>query len=107
MYLPERKPVAHENFSASPQLAHSQPEASSSSKAPMPNFLQFITDPANGGSIAERAWMMKMASEVSRRYEEERETGNFGNQRGGSGEEIAPPAYARQEFNQDKHFPVF
>jgi mitochondrial distribution and morphology protein 34 len=61
--------------------------SSASQSAPLPNFLQFITDPANGGTIVEQAWMMKMASEIARRYQEEREKGNPG------GDAEAPPAY--------------
>lgn len=63
--------------------------STSASRPPIPNFLQFINDPANGGSIAEQAWMMKMAGEIARRYEEEREKGSFGVNKD------APPAYAR------------
>ena len=63
--------------------------STSTSRPPIPNFLQFINDPANGGSIAEQAWMMKMASEIARRYEEEREKGSFGVNKD------APPAYAQ------------
>lgn len=59
------------------------------SRPPIPNFLQFVNDPANGGSIAEQAWMMKMAGEVAKRYGEEREKGSFSVSRD------APPAYAR------------
>jgi mitochondrial distribution and morphology protein 34 len=94
MYLPERKLEVQETFSTPAQVNKSEPASSSSSKPPIPNFLQFITDPANSGSIAEKAWMMNMANEVSRRYEEEREKGNFVNPRVGS-DEVPPPAYAR------------
>ena len=69
-----------------------EPEAAtpstSASRPPIPNFLQFINDPANGGSIAEQAWMVKMAGEIAKRYEEERENGSFGVNKD------APPAYA-------------
>lgn len=61
--------------------------SSPSQNAPLPNFLQFITDPANGGTIVEQAWMMKMAGEIARRYQEEREKGSLG------AEAEAPPAY--------------
>jgi mitochondrial distribution and morphology protein 34 len=62
---------------------------------PLPNFLQFITDPGNGGTIAEQAWMMKMANEISRRYQEEREKGKRAESTAGDrgGEADAPPAY--------------
>jgi len=61
--------------------------SSASHNTPLPNFLQFITDPANGGTIVEQAWMMKMAGEIARRYEEERDKSNPGC------DAEAPPAY--------------
>ena len=71
-------------------------------RSSIPNFLQFITDPDNGGSIAERAWMVKMASEVTRRYEDERAKGTFpsGSKWGsaddtGEREAGPPPAYTK------------
>ena len=65
---------------------------SPSQRGPLPNFLHFITDPANGGSISERAWMMRMASEISRRYEEERSKGRLGGTRP-QDDDLPPPAY--------------
>jgi mitochondrial distribution and morphology protein 34 len=72
-------------------------EAGPSGPPPLPNFLAFATDPSNAGSIAERAWMAKMASEMARRYEEERLKGSFGpvTPRSDDGGDGAPPAYAR------------
>jgi len=65
------------------------------SKVMLPSFLQFVTDPSHGGSIAERAWMMKMASEIARRYEEERLKGSFGPSHPEEVERFPPPAYAQ------------
>lgn len=61
--------------------------ASASHSAPPANFFRSITDPANGGTLVEQAWMVKMAGEIARRYEEAREQGNF------DGDLEAPPAY--------------
>jgi distribution and morphology protein 34 len=96
MYLPERSatPSSQSNSlsgaigSAKDQI-NDPPASASTSRPPIPNFLQFINDPTNGGSIAEQAWMMKMAGEIAKRYEEEREKGRFDL----NGD--APPAYAR------------
>lgn len=63
------------------------------SETPLPNFVQFISDSSNSGSIAERAWMMKMANELAKRYEDEREKGTFGPSREATSS--PPPAYAR------------
>lgn len=97
MYLPEGKPAAREinipqheglhNFSTSEKNVMDTPPPA------LPNFLQFLNDANNSGSIAERAWMMKMTSEMTRRYEEEREKGTFGSSRAATGS--PPPAYAR------------
>lgn len=65
------------------------------SRPPLPNFFQFVTDPSNGGSIAERAWMMKMANEMARRYEDERLKGSFEQFSPREEEPTPPPAYAR------------
>lgn len=96
MYLPERSvtfPSLKSDMSAASGTEKRQAEmttaSSSESMPPIPNFLHFINDPANGGSIAEQAWMMKMAGEIAKRYEEERHKGRFGVNRD------APPAYAR------------
>lgn len=81
-----------------PLAQESAPSSSTSTEPPaIPNFLSFITDSSNSSSIAERAWMMKMAAEVARRYEDERKKGSFGNVSSeiGEHEEIPPPAYAR------------
>lgn len=96
MYLPEAKPARSTNISLHEAL-HSlgTPEKSGADKVlpALPNFLQFINDTNNSGSIAERAWMMKMANEMARRYEEEREKGTFGSSRDATSS--PPPAYAR------------
>lgn len=105
MYLPAREPPlsnqTQESTSSSPQLL-SRPKLSneksdlstspSSSAAPLPNFFQFIADPTNSSSIAEKAWMMKMADEVAAKYEEERQKGSFEAAR--KEEDAPPPAYA-------------
>lgn len=95
MYLPERSATAsslNNTVSAMVGSEKREPEAAtlstSASRPPIPNFLQFINDPANGGSIVEQAWMVKMAGEIAKRYEEERENGSFGVNKD------APPAYA-------------
>jgi mitochondrial distribution and morphology protein 34 len=86
---PEKPPPSQTSPAASdPQISGGQ--------APLPNFMQFLTDPSSNssGSIAERAWMAKMVGEMGRRYEEERAKGTFG----GSYNEASsspPPAYAR------------
>jgi distribution and morphology protein 34 len=96
MYLPERSATFPPQNNAVPAAIgpeKHEPDAATAStsapRPPIPNFLQFINDPANGGSIAEQAWMMKMAGEIAKRYEEERAKGSFGVNRD------APPAYAR------------
>lgn len=92
MILPERPEAAHTQRRSrlTPANREKDQEAgpsSASSNAPLPNFLQLITDPANRGTIVEQAWMMKMAGEIARRYEDEREKSNLG------GDAEAPPAY--------------
>ena len=73
--------------------SHIRPEPH---QPPLPNFLQFVTDSTNASSIAERAWMMKMAGEMARRYEEERTKGSFGVVSSSRSEDVVPPpAYAR------------
>ncbi|KIW72824.1 hypothetical protein PV04_00994 [Phialophora macrospora] len=67
-----------------------------SSRPVLPNFLQFVTNSTNATSIAEQAWMMKMANEMARRYEEERLKGSFGPASPRDEDAIPPPpAYAR------------
>jgi len=70
-------------------------EGPSQQRPPLPNFLQFVTDSTNASSIAERAWMMKMANEMARRYEEERIKGSFGLPSPKEETASPPPAYAR------------
>jgi mitochondrial distribution and morphology protein 34 len=96
MYLPEEKPARNADLSqhqALHQLGSSEKAANGPSQPPLPNFLQFISDTNNSGSIAERAWMMKMANEMAKRYEEERDKGTFGTAREATSS--PPPAYAR------------
>ena len=90
--LPEKADTAHVQL----QSRHSSDRRDKNSEAgpstaghnaPLPNFMQFVTDPGNGGTILEQAWMMKMAGEIARRYQEEREKGNLGR------DTEAPPAY--------------
>ncbi|KAJ9608790.1 ERMES complex subunit [Cladophialophora chaetospira] len=71
------------------------PSQAGPSRPPLPNFLQFVTDSTNASSIAERAWMLKMANEMSRRYEEERNKGVFGSVSPRDEDTNPPPAYAR------------
>lgn len=114
MYLPipERTatpPVEHPASASSPlpprpkmplpEIANTSTSTSpSSSSAPLPNFFQFIADPTNSSSIAEKAWMMKMANEVAAKYEEERLRGSFGmatvRKEKDREEDPPPPAYA-------------
>ena len=97
MYLPERNSVSHtQNAAAAVKSVSEKPKPGPSaaplspSTAPLPNFLQFVQDSGNSSSIAEQAWMVKMASEIARRYQEERERGNLG-----APHREAPPAYAQ------------
>lgn len=97
MILPERSITAVAQNSAEPaaidpeKSGHDPSVASSSrSRPPLPNFLSFVNDPANAASTAEQAWMKKMADELARRYEEEREKGSFV-----VADRDAPPAYAQ------------
>ncbi|ETN39151.1 uncharacterized protein HMPREF1541_05374 [Cyphellophora europaea CBS 101466] len=97
MCLPDDKAAAPEHslsrHNALYDLAASQKTMSGPSQAQLPNFLQFISDSSNSGSIAERAWMMNMASELAKRYEEERTKGTFGHSREATSS--PPPAYAQ------------
>ncbi|KIW35282.1 uncharacterized protein PV07_01986 [Cladophialophora immunda] len=98
MYLLDQKEPPMSQQPAEPKVVVSEKAELHSIPGPsrpaLPNFLQFVADPSNAGSIAERAWMMKMANEMAQRYEEERLKGSFGPV---SREEEAnpPPAYAR------------
>lgn len=96
MYLPDKEPTPDRRLSqheALYQMGSTEKASAESVQPPLPNFLQFINDSNNNSSIAERAWMAKMASEMSRRYEEERSKGTFGLPRSSTGS--PPPAYAR------------
>ena len=91
MYLPERDRLTTQGSASPPNTSRPRvPEKSDSSAVPVPNFFQFIADPSNSSSIAEKAWMMKMANEVVAKYEEERLKGGFGRKV----EDAPPPAYA-------------
>jgi distribution and morphology protein 34 len=93
MYLPEHKERAVSQPDVEPRLqVHEKPGGS---RPPLPNFLSFVADPSNAGSIAERAWMMKMANEMAKRYEEERLKGHFGESTPRDEERLPPPAYAQ------------
>ena len=97
MYLPAKgQHEADDQTGSSSALPARKPidMTSSPPQAPLPNFFQFINDSSNSGSIVERAWMAKMASEMSKRYEEERAKG-FGVGQQGEDERSPPPAYAR------------
>ncbi|KAF7506566.1 hypothetical protein GJ744_011603 [Endocarpon pusillum] len=92
MILPEKPNMTHAQQQARVASAYNEKHqeagpSSAGQNAPLPNFLQFITDPANGGTIVEQAWMVKMAGEIARRYQEEREKINM------AGDAEAPPAY--------------
>lgn len=92
MYLPEKNASASPTQATAPIVAQSSKmeEGESSKPVMLPNLLQFIADPSIEGSIAERAWMAKIFSEVARRYGEEQEKSNFVLK-----DDDAPPAYAR------------
>ena len=97
MFLPPKEPVQ----SPSEQKQALQGPApllertgQSSEQQTIPSFLSFLTDNTQSQSIAERAWMMKMAAEVTRRYDDERKRGNFATPSTLSeSDEPPPPAY--------------
>ncbi|OCT44142.1 Mitochondrial distribution and morphology protein 34 [Cladophialophora carrionii] len=99
MYLADQKapaaPLASEIPTAVDEKA-ALPTRAGPSRPGLPNFMQFVASSTNATSIAEQAWMMKMANEMARRYEEERLKGSFGP--ASPREEDAsppPPAYAQ------------
>ena len=99
MFLPETRQTQSQPQPQSQQLGSHPKEFDRkdsarppSTRPPIPNFLQFITDSSNSSSIAEQAWMMKLANEVARRYQEERHKGTFGSS---SSQDAPPPAYAQ------------
>jgi mitochondrial distribution and morphology protein 34 len=99
MYLEDARSASHTQRPPKPTMQRSwtsdEKSSTGPSSAPLPNFMQFLNESAgSSGSIAEKAWMMKMASEMSRRYEEERAKGSFGPWQPPE-EENPPPAYAR------------
>ena len=102
MYLPEKAPSrntrlsqheALQNFATSEK--QDLADVSQPPRPPLPNFMQFVNESAESGSIAERAWMAKMAAEMSRRYEDERAKGTFAPASGPSRSSTGspPPAY--------------
>ena len=96
VYVTDRNRVDHVPNAYIPESGISEKAALGAavtgvSRPALPNFLQFITDPSNSGSIAEQAWMTKMAAEVARKYEEERQKGSFGLNR----RDAPPPAYTK------------
>ncbi|KAH0840938.1 Mitochondrial distribution and morphology protein [Fonsecaea pedrosoi] len=98
MYLLDQKEPPLPRQPAEPKVVvgeKSEPRPIAGPSRPaLPNFLQFVADASNAGSIAERAWMLKMANEMAHRYEEERLKGSFGPVPREE-ETIPPPAYAR------------
>ncbi|KIW90565.1 uncharacterized protein Z519_09212 [Cladophialophora bantiana CBS 173.52] len=95
--LDQKEPPVLQQATEPKAVAREKPELHSTpgpSRPALSNFLHFVADQSNAGSIAERAWMMKMATEMAQRYEEERLKGSFGPV---AREEEAnpPPAYAR------------
>ncbi|EXJ64679.1 hypothetical protein A1O7_01017 [Cladophialophora yegresii CBS 114405] len=99
MYLAGQKapaaPVASDTTTAAGEKT-AVPARAGPSRPGFPNFMQYVTSSTNATSIAEQAWMMKMANEMARRYEEERLKGSFG--LASPREEDAnppPPAYAQ------------
>lgn len=100
MYLNMGRSTSYHEKPAKPTIQRSWTSDEKSStgptSAPLPNFMQFLNESAtSSGSIAERAWMMKMASEMSRKYEEERAKGSFTPYQPPEDDTTPPPAYAR------------
>jgi distribution and morphology protein 34 len=100
MYMPEGKTEAPGVQNVVQSHAHTTVKQNNQaecgpSRPPLPNFLSFVSDASNGGSIVEQAWMMKMASEMARRYEEERAKGSFDPFSPRDVESTPPPAYAQ------------
>ncbi|KAK4946946.1 ERMES complex subunit [Elasticomyces elasticus] len=96
MYLPEQPEHTFAESTNQPFNHSSEKAGRSRPTLPaLPSFTQFVTDPNNASGIAERAWMAKMASEMTRRYEEERTKGSFGPMFHRDDERPPPPAYAQ------------
>ncbi|KIV80670.1 hypothetical protein PV11_08156 [Exophiala sideris] len=96
MYLPEQREHTFAESTNQPFNHSSEKAGRSRPTLPaLPSFTQFVTDPNNASGIAERAWMAKMASEMTRRYEEERTKGSFGPMFHRDDERPPPPAYAQ------------
>jgi mitochondrial distribution and morphology protein 34 len=101
MYVNEKPPPPSQRLSQHEALfdlgsaGPSSSPASAEPPQPLPNFLQFVNDASAGSSIAERAWMAKLAAEMSRRYDDERRKGTFGSVSGPSRSSTGspPPAY--------------
>jgi distribution and morphology protein 34 len=100
MYLADQKPPAappaNELQTAVDEKTVLPARSGGPSRPGLPNFMQFVTNSTNATSIAEQAWMMKMANEMARRYEEERLKGSFGPASPRDEDPIPPPpAYAQ------------
>ena len=98
MYLPPRDQANNQEPASSSSTLPSRNQdnpAGSPTPAALPNFLSCINDSSNSSSIAERAWMMRMANEMTRKYEAEREKGSFRRPSQGDEDRSPPPAYAR------------
>ncbi|KAI1628819.1 hypothetical protein EDD37DRAFT_603737 [Exophiala viscosa] len=96
MYLPEQQEHTFAESTAQPfHRSAEKPGPSRPALSALPSFTQFVTDPNNASGIAERAWMAKMASEMARRYEDERLKGSFGSMFHRDDERPPPPAYAQ------------
>jgi hypothetical protein len=96
MYLPEsQEHTARESMTQPSNVAAEKAGPSRPTLPSLPSFVQFVADPGNASGIAERAWMAKMATEMARRYEEERLKGSFGSAFTRDDERPPPPAYAQ------------
>lgn len=96
MYLPAQKEhMAPESMAQPPNVSADKAGPSRPTLPTLPSFVQFVADPSNASGITERAWMAKMATEMARRYEEERLKGSFGSPFPRDDERAPPPAYAQ------------
>ena len=100
MYLQESKDDLHPGSATAPipyDARSSDTGSAMSSKPPLPNFLQFVMESCHGGSIAQQAWIMKVAGQLAKRYQEEEKEKEKEKKKGRlvSSERDAPPAYAQ------------
>jgi hypothetical protein len=96
MYLQEQNTLTSSESMTQPSNVSAEKAGPSRPTLPtLPSFVQFVADPSNASGIAERAWMAKMATEMARRYEEERVKGSFGSAFTRDDERAPPPAYAQ------------